>query len=122
MHLARGVSYLSAVAISLVVILLGGALADGDLLGGMLRNLLCMAGMTLATSALVGVTYTWVPVVVVCGAAVLSPSSENPWSLYGLLFHPRATPGQLAVGVALVVAGLAIAVGDPVSRGYLRRR
>lgn len=118
--LARGLSYGTALVGSLGVVLLGGALTGDDLGGGMLRTLLLMTGLALATAALAGVVYAWTPVVIITAAGILSPPGDDPWTLNGLLFHPQATAGQLTVAAVLCAAGFALAVADPASRGYLR--
>jgi hypothetical protein len=118
--LARGLSYGTALVTSLGIVLLGGALAEDDLGGGVLRNLLWMTGLALATAALAGVVYAWAPVVTITAAGILSSPGDDPWTLNGMLFHPQATAGQLTVAAVLCAAGFALAVADPVSRGYLR--
>ncbi len=87
-----------------------------------MRNLLWMAGLTIATTSLVGITYAWLPVVVLCGAGLLSRATDDPWSLYGLLFHSRATAGQMCFAATVAACGLLGGMWDPHSRGYLRRK
>jgi hypothetical protein len=120
-HAVRAMSYLVALVISACIAGAGGRLAGTGLVGGMMRDLLWMAGATMATTALVGITYAWLPVVLISGTGVLSSPSDDPWTLYGMLFHPTATHSQLAVAAAACVAGLAVGIWDPVSRGYLRQ-
>lgn len=117
---ARALSYVTVFVLGAAVVWLGDALAATPVLSGSLRNLFWMTGASLVTAALVGVVYAWLPVVVACGVAVLSAATENPWTLYGWLFHPTATDAQLVVAGAAVLVGILVAVWDPRSPGYLR--
>jgi hypothetical protein len=120
-QVARAASYLAAVFISACVAALGGWLAEGDLMSGTMRNLLWMVGATITTTALIGITYAWLPVIIACGAGLLSTPSQNAWTLHGLLFHPQATDSQVRFAALTCAVGLAMGIWDPVSRGYLRQ-
>lgn len=117
---ARALSYVTMFALGSAVVWLGDILAAEPVLSGSLRNLCWMTGTSLATAALLGVAYAWLPVVIACGTAVLSATTENPWTLYGWLFHPAATDGQFLTAAAVLLTGLSVAVWDPRSPGYLR--
>jgi len=117
---ARAASYCIVLAAGGGVVGVASALSVAPVLGGMLRNLMWLTGVALVTAALAGVTTAWLPVVVACGAAVLSPSSEDPWTVYGWLFLPTSTGAQLAVASLVALVGVGVAVWDPRSPGYLR--
>lgn len=117
---ARAASYMVVLAAGWGVVELGSALSTGSVVGGMLRNLLWLSGIAVATAALAGVTTAWLPVVVACGAAVLSPATGDPWTVYGWLFLATASGPQLAVAAVVAVLGIGVAVWDPRSPGYLR--
>lgn len=118
---ARLGSYVVWLGVALLVAVLGGALASVDLTSGVIRNVLWLSGVAMATGALAGPAYTWIPVLVLgCGGLLATPSSM-PWSWHGLLFHHVATSGQMIAAVTVCVLGTGIAVTDPVGRGYLPR-
>lgn len=119
-HLARAFSYALGLGLAVAVLRVGTAVGSAEPSGGALRNLLWMSGLAIATTALAGIAYTWVPVMLSCSAGILSAPTEDPWTLNGMLFHATATPGQLVLSVAICAAGLLLGVWDPVSRGYLK--
>lgn len=121
-HLARAMSYTVALSASGGVSTVGCLLAQADVASGIMRNLLWMTGVAVATAALAGVTYAWLPVVLACGAGLLSSHTNDPLTLYGLLFHDQATAVQIGFAALTCATGLAIGIWDPVSRGYLRQR
>lgn len=118
---ARFGCYVVWLGAALLVAALGGALADVELTSGAIRNVLWLSGVAMATGALVGLAYGWIPVVVLGCGGLLSTPSEWPWSWHGMLFHHVATSGQMTAAASLCVLGLGLAVADPVGRGYLRR-
>lgn len=118
--LARAASYGAALVICLGVVGVASVRSEADVGGGLTRNALWMSGVTMATATLIGVAYAWLPVVTAAGAAVLSPATDEAWTLYGFVLRPEATPGQMLASALLCGACLALAIVDPPSRGYLR--
>lgn len=119
LRVARAVSYLSVLAVSIGVLALGSAITGGSLLGP-LRTLLLLTALAAAVGAVVGPAYAWLPVIVVLGSTLVAPAGDGAWTLYGLVLRPETTPGQLTgVGLAYLV-GVGIAVLDPRHLGAIR--
>lgn len=118
---ARALSHATVLVAGLAILAVGDALAVNEVFGPSLRNALFLSGVALAASALAGVAYAWVPVVVVFGVAVLSPADEATWSVYALVMAPTAEAVQIIAGAGVCLAGLALAAWDPFDRAYLRR-
>ncbi len=117
---ARALSYGTVLVLSAAVVVLGAVLAQADVLAASVRNLLWLTGVALATAALFGIAYSWFPVVLAFTGTMLTQPDDSDWSAYGFLFRDVATPAQLVVAGVIALAGLAVAVHDPRSPGYLR--
>ena len=118
--LARTISHTTILAAAAGVLVVGEALNDAATLGPSMRNLLLLTGLALLTGGLAGVTYAWVPVLVLFGAGVLSSPDESTWSLYALVIAPTSEPVQLIAAGFLCAAALGIAAWDPLDRAYLQ--
>lgn len=119
-HLARALSYLTVLALSTLILALGTALAGGQAWAASIRNLLLLTGLTLLVGTLTGLVYGWIPAIAAFGASVLSSATDNPWTPYGLMLRETATTAQLVAAAVVCLTGLAVAVWDPRSPGYLR--
>lgn len=117
----RAGSYLLASLVSLAVVAVAAAASDATVGPGMVRSLLLLSGLTMGAGAICGIAFAWCPAVVICSVAVLSPPSTSPLSLGSMIFSGEAAGSQFVVACSVYVAGLAVAVVDVASRGYVRR-
>lgn len=119
---ARLLSHGTILAGSALIMLLGDALTEMDVAAAGLRNLFLLASLGLFVSALAGPVFAWVPVLIAFGVGILSPDSENSWSLNSMLMTSSAEPTQLiAAGTACLLA-LTLAALDPLNKAYLPAR
>jgi hypothetical protein len=118
----RAVSYGTVLTASVCVLLLGARLADDPAFPATMRNLLWLVGVATATAALCGLLYAWFPVMLALTTTIVSPVSDSDWSLFGFFFRDSASSAQLTVATVLAAVGIAVAVWDPRSLGYLRIR
>lgn len=119
--LARALSYVSVLALSVGILTLGGWFAEQGVAWGALRTLLLFSASGLLGGALVGPSMAWAPVVVLFGLAVTSQTSEDPWTIFALVLREDATTAQLVVTATAWLVGLAVAVTNPRGFGYLPR-
>lgn len=119
---ARALSYAVVLGFGALLLWLGDSLSVSHTFAAEARNLLLLTGLATAVGALAGTQYAWAPCFLVLGYALTSPQSDSPWSANAWLLGDTATSTQLAVAGTIAVAGLALAITDPRSPGYLRAR
>jgi hypothetical protein len=116
---ARAASYGVTLCGGGLILALGGALAaDTEGFAAAARNLLWLSAVALLTATLVGLLYTWLPLVLAYCAALLSPVTGSPWTPYGALLRGEARPGEIAVAGLILCAAVALALWDPRSSEY----
>ncbi len=119
--LVRAACYALTLLVSWGIVLLGAQLGTGLPLAACLRNLLLISGVCAATGALAGPVYVFIPAVVALAAAMVTPGESSEWTPWSMSFRETASTEQLVVAVVVAMVGLALAVWDPRSPGYLRR-
>lgn len=119
-HLLRLISLTCAAVVSGALVSMASCLGGSEVVGGLLRNYLWLAGVAMATSVSVGAAYAWFPLVAIFGLAIVLPSDASDWSLYGLLLREGATGPQLFLASLVFVANAALYVANPRCLGYLR--
>ncbi len=117
----RAACYALTLVLSWGIVLLGSRLGTGLPLAACLRNLLLLSGICAAVGALAGPVYVFIPAVVALAAAMVTPGESSEWAPWSMSFRETASTEQLVVAAVVAVVGLALAVGDPRSPGYLRR-
>ncbi|TFH72121.1 hypothetical protein [Cellulomonas sp. HD19AZ1] len=117
---SRAGSYALASVSSLAVLSLAAAVSEATVGPGLLRTFLLLSGLTMGVGAVCGIAFAWCPAVVVCSAAVLSPSSTDPLGLHPLIFWGDAVVSQQIVACSVFLLGYVLAVLDVASRGYIR--
>lgn len=117
----RAVCYALTLLVSWGIVLLGSELGTGLPLAACLRNLLLMSGICAATGALAGPAYVFIPAVIALAAGMVTPGESSEWAPWSMSFRETASTEQLVVAAVVAVIGLALAVWDPRSVGYLRR-
>lgn len=118
--IARAVSFFGVLALGLATTVVAGAVSHHDVGGAAVRNVMWLSGLTLLARSLGGVSYAWIPAVLSYGIALVSPVTADPWTVHGMTFGTHTTGGQFWVAGALLAAGFAVAVADPLCRDYLR--